>query len=326
MRIVKMTLWTVLILLTLIFIGTASMLVFRMEHPEMRTLDDVYSSDELKEHFGIGENKDPADYGFDNFELHRFPSLKDNTPLVAWYVPGTQNSSPHCILFVHGLTANRLRTMKYLEMIKKRQFHKLYDIFLPDLRRSGDSGVTSVSMGAGFADDIYSSIMHLHTGMDKKYFTIYAFSMGAMGTMRMLDNEAYRNEFRMRGIVIEKLIFDSPAVNALETLKHQAHSRTNLPMPLIYTGMAGYYIKTMGYAPQLRLSKLYAEETIPLLILQAKDDETTPWYILEKEKAALTNEHVQYCIFDTGGHVKLYQNEERRDEYERCVVSFLKGE
>jgi len=286
------------------------------------TFDEVYGSAKMKNHFGIGENRDPADYGFRNFETREFMSEDDGIRLHAWYVPSKNRTSKKCIIFLHGQTSNKLKTMKYLSLIKEKNLDLDHACFFPDFRHSGMSESGKTGLGYEYAEDTYYSIRYCADKLGYTNFILYGFSQGAMAVLVMLDRGDYYSSLTKDGISIDKIIFDSPLCNITDTIVHEAVDNQHYPEFLIRFGLAAFNLRHCFYLPRMRLSRLYADTEIPLLILQALDDPTVPAVILKDELSRMDNPHVRVHYFKNGLHVKLLRN--NRQEYMNIVSKFIR--
>ena len=87
------------------------------EYPRF-TFEYVTQDTALVADFGIGDNRDPGDYGYPGFVEVDYPSLLDGTQLNGWYVAANKDSITQTLVISHGRTSNRLKTMKYLQLSK----------------------------------------------------------------------------------------------------------------------------------------------------------------------------------------------------------------
>ncbi len=84
-----------------------------------------------------------------------------------------------------------------------------------------------------------------------------------------------------------------------------------------------FYLGNQCYLPKMRLSVLYRDIYIPLLILQAEDDPLCYADILHVELSHLDNEAATVRYFKTGTHVKAFQMPENRETYIRFVDDLM---
>ena len=144
---------------------------------EPYNFERVFESAEMRADYGIFDNNSPADYGF-AFETIDFHSL-DSVALNGWYIMA-KKPSDKCIVFIHGRTSNRLKTMKYLALVDSLDLDTAYNVFIPDLRNSGRSAVATTYMGYKFGEDVAASLLMLRNNFEQDTVMLYAFSMGAM--------------------------------------------------------------------------------------------------------------------------------------------------
>jgi uncharacterized protein len=292
---------------------------------EPYTFEKVFNDSYLKNtQYGIGENTSPADYGF-AFEDVKFQSAKDKLPLSAWFMPANSDTEiKRCIILVHGRTSNRLKPMKYLKLFQEAGLDSTYHVFLPDMRNSGLSPSAQTAMGYYFAEDLLGSLQWLATEKGIEEVVIYAFSMGAMATNTLLVRTDLANPLQQTGIAIKGIILDSPLSNVERTLQRSSQEM-GLPDFVFKSAMDHFNNRFLSaYLPQMRLSAGLANLAVPMLLLQSKEDQTTPWYILEDEWQQMKeNDLIQLVLFETGGHVKMYITPEENSQYENRIRDFF---
>ena len=308
-------------------VALAFALVYKLNNFKKVTFETVLKTEHkhFSEHYGIGNSKDPADYGFPNFITHKFQSEDDGIELSGWYIPAKNKDTKKCILLVHGRRANRLRTLKYLKLFRQMGITLDHSVFIVDLRNSGQSEDASTAMGYEFAEDIYYSLLFTNKTYNHNDYIVYAFSMGAMGTSIMLNREELRDGLKDKGITINKLLFDSPVTNIEKLIYYMATDRNNMPSWIAQYGLFAYNIRLKNYMANMRLSELYKNIDIPLMILQAKKDETTLYDHLMSELEILNDKSVTVNIFETGGHVRIYQQKENENKYTHLVADYIKS-
>ncbi len=305
-------------ILYLIFLG---FFIHSVEYFKPRTFEAVFKDPELLEHYAIGKKRNPGDYGY-RYENVTFPSLKEDIRLHAWFTPA-QKKSHKAIIMVHGRGANRLKPMKYLELFRKGGVDKEYNVFLPDLRNSGISPQARSVMGKKFAEDILGGMKFMKKNYGIDTFVLYSFSMGAMATMYLSGMPEFREMEKLDGIRIEKIIMDSPMVNAQKSLLHTSGS-AGYPLWIIHVTLWGYNLYVEGSMEDLALSRLLLNVKIPVMILQGEKDNRTPANFLREEIGLLQGKKIQVHFFAEGEHVYLYPHPAHRTEYEKRVLSFLK--
>jgi pimeloyl-ACP methyl ester carboxylesterase len=285
---------------------------------EPYTFEKILENPWLVSQYGIGSTKSPEDYNYASEEVS-FQSL-DGIRLDGWFVRA-KKSTNRSIVLVHGRTSNRLKTMKYLALVDSLQLDTLYNVFIPDLRNSGRSDVSSTFMGYKFAEDVAASMMHLNHRYDQDSFILYGFSMGAMAICNTL-NRSELKALTQDKVHVEKIIFDSPLVNVKETIRTQVAA---VPVASYFFDRAFqlYSSAIDGFGESMKISSLY-DERIPTLILQSKDDSTTTFDILEYELKGLpVTDNLRVVFFEGPGHVKIFQDERTRAKYIKEVGNFL---
>lgn len=312
----------------LIFLSTAyylwapSLLTRLITHYPPFTHERVLASEELREKYGIGEHRSPDDYGFPQSEEVSIYSLHDSLRLSAWYLPLAPAS--RSIVLVHGRTSNRLKPMKYLQLFRDTGLDTLYNVLIPDLRNSGKSETGKTYMGYKFAEDLLACLKYLKEKRQQDTVVIYAFSMGAMATLAMTGRPDLQDELQATGIHIEKVIFDSPLSNVKMTVKKTADS-WKVPESIFERSFALFSEATSGFVGKMQMHTLISDFKAPILVLQGRQDKTTPVAILEHELEQIQADHLRIHFFENGEHVRLYQSDEYHREYTEIVDTFLRG-
>ncbi len=307
-----------------VFYIVPSIVVREITHYKPYTFSSVLDYDSMRADYGIYGNDHPSDYGFKQVEDINFTSFYDHTKLNGWYMP-TPRPSQACIIFVHGRTSNRLKTMKYLALIDSLNLREQYNIFIPDLRNSGKSQPAKTYMGYKFAEDLLGAIHILSKDKEQKHFILYGFSMGGMAIQELVGDPRFRKDLKKEHISIDRLILDSPLSNVKETLWINS-KEVGLPYFMFDMAWRKFNRSVNGNGEKMRLSTLLKNVSIPVLILQSHDDRTTPAFVLQTELEILgpkSNIHVVY--FSGTKHVRTFQNPEKMHKYIRTVSDFFKN-
>jgi len=285
------------------------------------THDDVFDNPELLKHFDIDEARDPSDYGFEDFTEINYKTIYDSVNLNGWYIPASKVGVEQTLVISHGRTSNRLKTLKYLSIIKEYGLDSLYNVFIPDLRNSGKSDEAKTGMGYEFAEDIAGSIKMLQTNFDQNEFVLWGFSMGAMGSITSINRPDLKEELEGTGIKVNKLILASPLANVEETLRVAAKQR-NIPGFVFSVTFKKFAKISNGYVKGMRFSNFLKTNPTPTLVLYGDADTITPFEILELEIAGLPN--VQSERFEGTQHVMIYTQAEHKARYSVAVNDFLR--
>jgi pimeloyl-ACP methyl ester carboxylesterase len=285
------------------------------------TFDYVLSDTAMIMKFGIGENRDPADYGYPNFEEVDFETLTDGINLNGWYVPASKEGITKTLMINHGRTSNRLKTMKYLALVKETGLDSLYNVFIPDLRNSGKSDDAETALGYEFAEDITGAMKMLKDNYGQNEFVLWGFSMGAMASAITVNRPDLVEFAQNEGLKVDKLILDSPLSNIYATTKVESE---NMGIPGFIFDMSfnkfDHVIDDWG--DNMKFSYLLSHNPLPTLVLYGNGDSTTPASILEDEIKGLSNVHTE--LFEGADHVQLYTRPEYKDRYTQAVNNFLR--
>ncbi len=285
------------------------------------TFEYVTENPDLLEGYYIGDNRDPGDYGFDNFQELEYTTLYDGLNLSGWYIPSSKDSISKTLIINHGRTSNRLKTMKYLEIIDDYGLDSIYNIFIPDLRNSGKSDEAKTGMGYEFAEDIAASMRMLQIRFGQSDFVLWGFSMGAIGSATAINRPDLREALTENGITVDKLILGSPVSNVEKTLRY-ASQNMSIPGFVFDQTFNRFAKQSDGYVRNMKLSYLLVNNPVPTLVLYGTSDDETPHEILEEELKGLNNVWAER--FEEAEHVRLYTRPEYKERYAQAVNNFLR--
>lgn len=287
------------------------------------TFEYVTESPEMVKNYGIGSNRTPADYGFPNFEEIDYQTLTDNLALNGWYVPASKEGIHQTLMINHGRTSNRLKTMKYLALVKEQGLDSLYNIFIPDLRNSGKSEEAKTALGYEFAEDIVGSMKMLKEEYSQTDFVLWGFSMGAMGSAVAVNRPDLVQFQKEQGLTVHKLILDSPLSNIKETARVEGENM-GIPNFIFNLAWGSFDKKIDNWSDQMKFSYLLSNNKLPTLILYSDTDKQTPASILEAEIEGEMN--VYPVLFKGCEHVQIYTRPEYKDRYTSRVNIFLRSD
>lgn len=286
------------------------------------TLAAPYEDPDLIEEFALDGRRTPADFGFADWRTERYPSAWDGLMLEGWYIPARDTTSRRALVFAHGRWSNRLKPLSYLTLLHETGLDSTYHVFLPDLRNSGASDPAETGMGYEFAEDLYFTLRHLHAAHGLDRFAVYGFSMGAMGAAVLLDRPDLQAGLDSLGLVIERVVLDSPLSNVEASIRRGA-ARQHVPGPVADLALYSFDRTIGGYLPRMRLGALLADPPCPVLILHGEADRTIPLAMLDAERTTLGPD-VTVFTFPDAGHVKIYRHPEHRAAYTDRVAAFLR--
>ena len=289
------------------------------------TMDEALQNREMLENFGCLDKTTPPAYGFENYEDIKFISpLNKKIMLSGWYIRTGKTESKEgrkLLLITEGRWVNRLKAIKYLELIKNTGLDKLYDIYIGDMRNAGDSSEGNTGMGYNIAEDIAASLIYLNQSYGNNSFAIWGFSQSGMAAAILSDRKDLQNKLATNGVVIEKTILDSPISNTLKMLKKEAEVK-HIPQIFIYMTYCFMNFDYDFYATRMRLGKILEAVPYPFLILQSKQDQLTLYSFFEEESKKFSPE-ISVKLFDSGAHVSSYLVSENKQAYEEKVRGFL---
>lgn len=310
----------VLVIIAFYFLVLPKTVTMVTDYPRY-TFEFVTEDTAMVSDYAIEGNRNPADYGYSNFEEVDYKSLTDDIQLNGWYVPATKDSINRTLVISHGRTANRLKTMKYLQVIKEFGLDSLYNVFIPDHRNSGKSQEASTAMGYEFAEDITAVLRTLKSNYGQSQFVLWGFSMGAMGSATAMARPDLQEFMNAEELNVEKLILASPLSNVYETLA-TASADMGIPGFIFDMSYDRFNEAYDGWIDNMKFSNLLSANPRPTLILYGNGDQTTPAPILEHELTGLSNVDAQ--LFEGAEHVQLYTQPQHRARYGQLINDFLR--
>ncbi len=259
-----------------------------------------------------------------NMEFEEIAYMSSNINLYGWYIK--KENAKKTIIISHGRKNNRIFCLKFLQLFTDMQLNEEYNIFIPDLRNSGKSDVAKTAFGYKFSEDIKNTILMLNEKFNTKEFILYGFSQGGMGSA--LVPYLYEEELKIRGVVIEKMILDSPVSNVKKTiLHHSLFLGFKIPYVIMSLPLARFNFRIDGKLNELRLSKVLGK--VPTLILQSEKDDITPYDMINNEYQIIKDKSVEdekvirpiFKAFRKGQHVRIYL--QYKWEYTYSLENFL---
>ena len=289
------------------------------------SIDEVLQNRKMLEDFGCFNKTTPAAYGFENYEDIKFTSpLNKKITLSGWYIRTgkTENfANRKLLLITEGRWVNRLKAIKYLEVIKNTGLDEQYDIYIGDMRNAGDSSVGNTGMGYNIAEDIAASLIHLNQTYKNNSFAIWGFSQSGMAAAVLADRKDLQAELNKRHITIEKTILDSPMSNVFKMIEREAENN-HIPKIFVYITYCFMHFDYDFYVDKMCLGKILNTPPYPFLILQSKQDQLTLYPFFEEESKTFSPQ-VRVKLFDVGAHVSSYLVSENKQAYEEEIKNFL---
>lgn len=278
------------------------------------------TSQMLKSHYEL-KGSNPSAYGFDYQDV----SFKGpgQIKLTGWYIP-SEKKTDSCIYFVHGWKSSGASTLPYLDIIKEHDLHKKHNLFIINLRNSGDSSRARTDLGYVTSNDVLHGMKFLKNEYGIKEVNMYSISMGAMATLTALN--IHKEAINDLGIRVNKTIFDSPLANAIDAIKSQ-DSAVQLFDNLIYVP----FLFIVNNRWDDMLYKLNFEYMMPnvntdnMMILQAEKDSLTRLPAIQATLSSLPN-RPEIHVFEKGSHARIFHIESNKLRYSKLVGNFLNSD
>lgn len=288
---------TVVLILTAIYFIATTAVIIKLCYPKKRTNDFLI-------HYETTEKKlDPALLSLP-YEKFSIKSSGGYTLFGRLYKP--ESVSYKLILLLHGHNSSGIGQLKYL-----RLFLSLgYNVFIPDHRRSGESGGKSITFGAHEKTDVISWIDLLEKRFPECEFAVFGESMGA-ATAIMVTALDKRIKF-----LIEYCGYAGFKYLALPKLKSRALYYFLKPG----LSVCGYLIAGMRLK-EINVLEAMRSITVPVLIMHSKGDRLV--YVSNAYALKKANPNAKTVYFEDAPHARsiVYYKE----EYENAIRDFVKS-
>lgn len=249
------------------------------------------------------------------WELRKLPRREVLIPSSFGYDLKAVVIEPHktnkYMIFCHGVTENKINSLKYVNLFLKRGFNAL----IYDHRRHGESGGKTTSYGHFEKFDLKTIVDWLKTNIGPDIFLgIHGESMGAATMLLyagMIEDSA------------DFYIADCPFSDFKEQLSYRLEKEMKLPGKLLLP-VADLFIKIRQKYSLQDVSPISVIDQIksPILFIHSKKDD----YILPTMTESLYEQKKgpkKLFLAANGVHAQSYN--ENSEDYEKMVDEFLQG-
>jgi uncharacterized protein len=233
--------------------------------------------------------------------------------LQGTYLPNPKPSDK-TVIFVHGVSANRLMGLWYADLYLDAG----YNLLIYDSRAHGMSGGPSLTWGQMEKYDLDQWVDWVRERQPNGVIGIHGVSMGAATALLHAElNEASHK--------VKFFVADSAYSSLEELLTQQIDASLNLHNPLLINILLKYssivaYLKSGFFYSDVSPVRSVANVTTPILYLHGEADPLVPVAMCRQLYAA-TRGYRQMDTFPKVGHAMAIF--ERKAEYRRLVQGFL---
>ena len=237
-------------------------------------------------------------------------------PIGAWMVPAGE--SKRWTLHIHGWTAHRREALRLLPPLHEEGWSSMVIDYRNDEGAPPDPGGKH-RFGLAEWEDVEAAVNHL---VDKgaEDITLVGYSTGAAHTMAFLERSQMAD--RVTGIV-----FDSPNINLVETIRHGSMGSrfpvVNLPVTRLVSEV-GMWLSDLRWHVDWEATNyvLRADQSIrvPTLVFHGSADHRVP-IATSQALAARLPELVSLVETPAAGHVMSWNAD--RNRYERTLREFM---
>ncbi|MFX3660563.1 MAG: alpha/beta hydrolase [Ectobacillus sp.] len=291
--------WTILGAVTAVFTALGFIFTNKVMYIRKKTDEEILER-ETAQHFNLRELESlpkeelwiPSPFGYN---IH------------AYFIPA--HGSKRFMIFCHGVTVNKLNSIKYSNLFFKRNFN----VLIYDHRRHGKTGGKTTSYGYYEKYDLKAVVDWVKQRFGPGItLGIHGESMGAATLLQYAGLVEDGADF---------YIADCPFSDFYEQLAYRLKVEFKLPKwPILPFASAILKLRD-GYAVQ-EVSPIKCVKNIkkPILFIHSKEDD----YILSKMTEELYEQKSgpkQLFIAEKGAHALSYT--ENREEYEQMIDAFL---
>ena len=142
------------------------------------------NSQYIVDHYNL-KGDTPAAYDFPHYKDVIFQT-NDGITLSGWYIE-SQEKSNECLYMIHGWKSSGVACLSFLEIIKEYEIDRDKNIFIINLRNSGNSSKVPSDLGYKTSKDVFEGIKFLNREYEIDKLNIFAISMGAMATSTAMN-------------------------------------------------------------------------------------------------------------------------------------------
>ncbi len=250
----------------------------------------------------------------DEQTLQALPKEELRIPSPHGYMISALAITPHetnkYMIFSHGVTENKLSSMKYANLFLKRGFNTV----IYDQRRHGNTGGNSTSYGFYEKDDLRAIVQWLRKTKGEVFLGIHGESMGAATTLLYAAENKNGADF---------YIVDCPFSDLKELLTYRIECEMKwIPAKLILP-IGNLFLKLRDKYGMEDVSPLAVIEQIeePILFIHSKKDDYILPYMTEELYQRKKGPKMLF-LAENGAHAQSLN--ENRSEYEAAIDHFLK--
>jgi fermentation-respiration switch protein FrsA (DUF1100 family) len=249
------------------------------------------------------------------YEIERIEieSSYDGHTIPADYITSGSRDADTVIL-VHGLGGNRVSVYPQAAMFLRNG----YNVLTYDQRSSGENTAPYTTYGYWESKDLADciSFVDAQIGEDKKLIA-WGVSFGGATVGIASGGETFNQK-------VDAAILDCPISNMRDMLEmRMAEMDTGIPV--------GFLLTAGDFATNMKLKFSYtdtevmqyaAKTTVPMLVINSRADEVTPYYMGEDIYNALTVEQKELFTVEDISHGNIHLMAPA--EYEQVVMNFIR--
>ncbi|GAA0086547.1 alpha/beta hydrolase [Clostridium sp. CTA-7] len=242
-------------------------------------------------------------------------STLDDHIIPANLITKDGNKNLDTVILVHGMGGNRLTVYPIAKMFLKNG----YNVLAYDQRSSGENTAQYTTYGYLESHDVKDSVKHIKGLIDEnKKLGVWGVSFGGATTGIYTGSEEANKD-------INFAILDSPISNMSYMISTQMESM-DAGIPVGFMMFMGNIVTKakLGFSyKDVNVCKYTSKANMPILIINSKSDEITPYFMGEDIYNSIQNSKKNIFTVEESEHGNAFSD--FQDEYEKSVMEFING-
>lgn len=264
---------------------------------------------EFLDEYGINKEEFEKKYSMETVEIK---SSLDGHIIPASYFLAHEDKNNDTVVLVHGLGGNRFSVYQIAEIYLELG----YNVIAYDQRSSGENTAQYTTAGFWESYDLLDYVKYLDNIIDNdKNIGVWGESFGGATVAFALGDE-YANKR------LAFAILDCPLSEFRYMMETSINEEEGNPVELIMTLGSLFTKVKLGFSyDDLEGTKAIAKTTVPVLIINSKADETTPYFMGEALYNAIEGENKKIYTVEDSKHVEIILD--HKDEYIKEIKGML---
>ena len=249
-----------------------------------------------------------------NVEKIEIQSTLDNHKIPADYMLANNEKNNDTVVLVHGLGGNRLSVYPVAKLFLENG----YNVIAYDQRSSGENTAKYTTCGYLESKDLLDYVSYINNIIDKdKNIIVWGTSFGG-ATVGTALGDSKADEY------IDYAILDCPVSNFEYMIKEEM-KEMNIGIPISFMLCMGNITTKLklGFSyDDMNVCNYIKDTKVPVLIINSKADEVTPYFMGEDLYNAINSENKKLFTVEDSEHANIFFD--YYDKYKEEVLEFIK--